>query len=146
MYHVDEQKRKKLVCVHWLKSRCTRGDTCDYLHQYDQDKLPICRYYTQHGHCQKEEECVYRHPKISDNIGIAGNKKAENCPYFERGFCKLPPDIFSLLYYSSVENACQFSHLPGSQNICQNYLLGFCPLGPECQDYHLKCMLNPKDI
>ena len=43
MYHVDEQKRKKLVCVHWIKQRCTRGEGCDYLHSYDPEKLPICR-------------------------------------------------------------------------------------------------------
>jgi hypothetical protein len=24
--------------------------------------------------------------------------------------------------------------------------MGFCPLGPDCPDYHLKSLLNPKDI
>jgi len=32
------------------------------------------------------------------------------------------------------------------KKICENYLLGFCPLGPNCEDYHLKGMLNPEDI
>ena len=45
LYHVDEQKRKKLVCVHWIKSRCTRGETCDYLHSLDKEKLPVCKYF-----------------------------------------------------------------------------------------------------
>ena len=89
-YHVDEQKRKKLVCVHWIKQRCTRGETCDYLHSYDADKLPICRYFTQNGSCHKELECVYRHPKPTDALtAVGGNKKAERCPYYERCFCKL---------------------------------------------------------
>lgn len=45
-YHVDVNKRKKLVCVHYIKQRCTRGKECDFLHTYDADKLPICRYFT----------------------------------------------------------------------------------------------------
>ena len=138
-YHVDEQKRKKLVCVHWIKQRCTRGETCDYLHSYDADKLPICRYFTQNGSCHKEPECVYRHPKATDAVtAVGGNKKAERCPYYERCFCKL--GNFGLF------GDCQFQHLPGEQKICPNYLQGFCPLGPECPDYHLKSLLNPKDI
>jgi cleavage and polyadenylation specificity factor subunit 4 len=127
--------------VHWIKQRCTRGETCDYLHSYDSEKLPICRYFTQNGSCHKEKECVYRHPKPTDNINTAGGiKKSERCPYYDRCFCKLGNFGFGL--YSE----CQFLHTPGEQRICPNYLLGFCPLGPECPDFHLKSLLNPKDI
>lgn len=30
--------------------------------------------------------------------------------------------------------------------MCQNYLLGFCPLGPDCPNVHLKNMLSPQDM
>lgn len=30
--------------------------------------------------------------------------------------------------------------------MCQNYLIGFCPLGPECPKVHVKSMVSPKDL
>lgn len=88
--HVDEQKRKQLVCVHWIKQKCVRGDNCDYLHVYDEQKIPVCRFFQKDGHCPKENQCVYRHPNAEPGGTMGGNsKKTEPCPYYERGFCKM---------------------------------------------------------
>lgn len=131
-YNVDESKRKQLVCIHWIKNRCTRGDDCDYLHVYIEEKVPVCRYQQQTGACHREAECVYRHPKPEDG-GIGISKKQEVCPYYERGFCK-----------AGLE--CPFLHDMQEKRICLNFALGFCPLGPECQDVHVKNLLSPRDL
>jgi hypothetical protein len=38
-------KRRTVVCKHWLRGLCKKGDLCDYLHEYDEDKMPICQFY-----------------------------------------------------------------------------------------------------
>ena len=30
----DESKHKKIVCIHWLKAQCKKGQDCEYLHRY----------------------------------------------------------------------------------------------------------------
>jgi hypothetical protein len=32
-------KRRTVVCKHWLRGLCKKGDLCDYLHEYDDDKV-----------------------------------------------------------------------------------------------------------
>jgi hypothetical protein len=34
------------------------------------------------GECQKGDECVYRHINTTE-------KKLEECPFYERGFCRI---------------------------------------------------------
>jgi len=34
-YSVQDTKRKQVVCMHWYKNKCTRGEKCDFLHSYD---------------------------------------------------------------------------------------------------------------
>jgi len=45
------QKLKQKVCVHWLKNVCRKGNSCEYLHRYVEDKIPICRFFKERGHC-----------------------------------------------------------------------------------------------
>ena len=46
-----------------------------------------------------------------------------------------------------MREQCQFSHItPEIQQLCRNYLLGFCPEGPDCPNVHLKSMLSPQDV
>ena len=113
----NEERRKQQVCTYWLKSACRLGKQCPFLHSYDPDKIPICKYYKENGHCNQEGQgCVYRHPP-PDTTGGAGRQ--QTCPYYERGFCK--------------NNACPFIHNAESNwRLCINYLLGFCPDGPKC--------------
>jgi cleavage and polyadenylation specificity factor subunit 4 len=81
MQRVDDTKRKRTVCVHWLKNQCKKNDACEYLHVYQEEKIPPCKYFMMGGECQKGDECVYRHITNTD-------KRTEFCPYYERGFCK----------------------------------------------------------
>jgi len=47
----NDSKLKQKVCVHWLKKVCRKGDTCEYLHMYVEEKIPICRFFKERGHC-----------------------------------------------------------------------------------------------
>ena len=57
----DESKIKKIVCVHWINRQCKKGEDCEFLHRWDTERLPVCRYWFKEGHCLKGEDCVYRH-------------------------------------------------------------------------------------
>jgi hypothetical protein len=62
---------------------------------------------------------------------VPGTKGNEECPYYERGFCKLHWMNCQLLHSS---NGAQ-----GFVNeLCPNYMIGFCPKGPNCELIHLK--------
>ncbi len=34
--------RHTIVCRHWLRDLCMKGDKCDFLHQYDLARMPEC--------------------------------------------------------------------------------------------------------
>ena len=74
---------------------------------------------------------MYRHPQEPEP-GVS--KKQEQCPYYERGFCKL----------GLGPNNCQFWHRP--EKVCLNYFLGFCPDGPNCKFTHVKSFIAPQDL
>lgn len=50
-YNPNAEKIKQKVCVHWLKQACRKGDACEYLHRYEEDRIPICKFFQQNGHC-----------------------------------------------------------------------------------------------
>lgn len=130
-YKVSDEKRKQKVCIHWLRNACKKGDKCDFLHKYDMAKMPICKFIQQNGVCHKQENCVYRHPKPEEGPEL---KKTERCPYYDKGFCKLGNNLDT--------GPCIFWH-DDSFKICQNYMLGFCPEGPNCPHAHVRYSINP---
>ena len=60
------------------------------------------------------------------------DKKIEECPYYERGMCKL--GIFP----------CGLGHFP--KRVCINYSHGFCPKGPNCEFEHVKSVIADSDL
>lgn len=46
-------KLKQKVCVHWLKKVCRKGDNCEYLHFYVEEKIPVCKFYKENGQCHQ---------------------------------------------------------------------------------------------
>ena len=119
--------------MHWLKQACRKGDSCEYLHRWIEDRIPICKFFQQNGHCHIQEQCVYRHPKPED---VGATKKQEPCPYFEKGFCKLGREHCLFWHGHELE----------PQAVCENYLLGFCPDGPNCEAVHVRSLLSPQDL
>ena len=73
---------------------------------------------------------------------FGAKKKQEICPYYERGFCKVGNDQCG---YDHPYDAEDGADVPGTK-VCVNYLIGFCPLGPECKYVHIKTMIAPEDL
>jgi len=40
---------KPVVCKHWLRGLCKKGDQCEFLHEYDMSKMPECYFYARFG-------------------------------------------------------------------------------------------------
>ena len=38
-----------IVCKHWLRHLCKKGDDCEFLHLYDMMRMPECHYYQKYG-------------------------------------------------------------------------------------------------
>ena len=74
------RREKTVVCKHWMKALCKKGDNCEYLHQYDPSKMPECFFFSKYGECSNED-CVFRHIRPED--------KMRDCPWYARGFCRL---------------------------------------------------------
>uniref|UniRef100_A0A8C3T5N4 Cleavage and polyadenylation specificity factor subunit 4 n=1 Tax=Chelydra serpentina TaxID=8475 RepID=A0A8C3T5N4_CHESE len=49
---------KTVVCKHWLRGLCKRGDECEFLHEYDMTKMPECYFYSKFGPL-----CKYKHTR-----------------------------------------------------------------------------------
>ncbi|KAF4675950.1 Cleavage and polyadenylation specificity factor subunit 4 [Perkinsus chesapeaki] len=65
------------VCKHWLKTLCMKGDKCDFLHQYDVNRMPECVAWVKHGRCT-EKDCELRH-----------DIETVECQKYKYGFCRL---------------------------------------------------------
>ncbi len=92
------------VCKHWLRSQCKKGDQCEYLHQYDMTRMPLCHFFAD-GQCTKDD-CQFLHIRPED--------KVVECPWYARGFCKHGPK-------------CRKKHV--RKELCGSYMAGFCPKG-----------------
>lgn len=38
-----------VVCKHWLRGLCKKGDQCKFLHQYDLTRMPECYFFSKFG-------------------------------------------------------------------------------------------------
>lgn len=105
---------KNVVCKHWLRGLCKKGDDCEFLHVYDITKMPECYFYSMLNLCTNKE-CIFLH--------INPDSKIKECPWYNRGFCRRGPD-------------CRLKHI--RRIMCANYLCGLCLYGQNCQYFHGK--------
>ena len=54
-YKYNESKFKSIVCKYFLDEICKKGDKCTYLHSYDKDKIPYCKFSKEGRLCPKGE-------------------------------------------------------------------------------------------
>jgi cleavage and polyadenylation specificity factor subunit 4 len=129
-------KDKQVVCKHWLRGLCKKGDQCEFLHEYDLSRMPECFFFSKY--CKliyvnvyiffinlvacSNRECPFRH--------IDPESKIKDCPWFDRGFCRHGP-------------FCKNRHK--RRVFCPLFLLGFCPEGPFCKFSHPSFELPPAD-
>ncbi|KAK1777432.1 hypothetical protein QBC45DRAFT_416892 [Copromyces sp. CBS 386.78] len=100
-----------LVCKHWLRGLCKKGESCEFLHEYNLRKMPECNFFVRNGYCSNGDECLYLH--------IDPLSRLPPCPHYERGFCPLGP-------------RCDKKHF--RRKLCLYYLAGFCPDGRQCKE------------
>jgi len=101
-----------VVCKHWLRGLCKKGDDCEFLHKYDMERMPECYFFIKYGQCSNKE-CPFLHLNPADRI--------KDCPWYDRGFCKHGPH-------------CKNRHV--RRVMCVNYMCGFCPEGTKCKLSH----------
>jgi cleavage and polyadenylation specificity factor subunit 4 len=114
---VDKSRKRQdnaIVCKHWLRGLCKKGDLCEFLHEYDLRKMPECWFFSKYGECSNPE-CLFLH--------IDPESKSKECIWYNRGFCKHGP-------------ACRNRHY--KKRMCFNYEAGFCALGQKCPYGHPK--------
>ncbi|KAK7961780.1 3' processing complex [Apiospora aurea] len=100
-----------LVCKHWLRALCKKGESCEFLHEYNLRKMPECNFFVRNGYCSNGDECLYLH--------IDPQSKLPPCPHYDRGFCPLGP-------------TCAKKHV--RRQLCPYYMAGFCPDGKNCKE------------
>ncbi|KAF5277052.1 hypothetical protein FQA39_LY06290 [Lamprigera yunnana] len=103
---------RTIVCKHWLRGLCKKGDQCEFLHEYDMTKMPECYFYSRFNACHNKE-CPFLH--------IDPESKIKDCPWYDRGFCRHGPH-------------CRHRHV--RRVLCTNYIAGCCPDGPNCKYMH----------
>ncbi|XP_009706789.1 PREDICTED: putative cleavage and polyadenylation specificity factor subunit 4-like protein [Cariama cristata] len=108
---------RTVVCKHWLRGLCKKGDRCDFRHEYDVTRMPECYFYSKFGECSNKD-CPFLH--------VDATTSTMGCPWYDRGFCRHGP-------------LCKYKHT--RRAMCANYLVGFCPEGPKCKFMHLKAGL-----
>ena len=69
-----DPRLRTVVCRHWLCDLCMKGSACEFLHQYDLSKMPLCR----HGDRCKVKDCPFRHINEADRL---------ECVFYSQGFC-----------------------------------------------------------
>ena len=74
--YVSKKNFRQTVCRHWLRGLCMKGEQCGFLHQFDQSRMPICRFFAKYGVC-REPECVFKH----------STEEVKECNMYNLGFC-----------------------------------------------------------
>jgi cleavage and polyadenylation specificity factor subunit 4 len=70
----NDPRLRTVVCRHWLRDLCMKGAACEFLHQYDLSKMPLCR----HGERCKIKDCPFRHISEANRM---------ECVFYSQGFC-----------------------------------------------------------
>jgi cleavage and polyadenylation specificity factor subunit 4 len=146
-----DPRLRTVVCRHWLRDLCMKGTACEFLHQYDLNKMPLCR----HGERCKIKDCPFRH--------ISEENRME-CAFYKSGFCihgpfcrykhmkRLRDDLpivadftlgLSQMQAGKVELGGTTTKRPAPKpnefykiSLCKHYAAGDCPFGEGCHFAH----------
>lgn len=119
-----QRGRHTIVCRHWLKGMCMKGDFCDFLHQLIYLRMPACRNQLwcpdiRRGCCPFKHADVVVQSSGSSGAAAAAEGGETRSKSVGRGS-------------SSVEQQL----LQPQQKECLAYFLGFCKAGPKCRRRH----------
>jgi cleavage and polyadenylation specificity factor subunit 4 len=145
-----DPRLRTVVCRHWLRDLCMKGSACEFLHQYDLSKMPLCR----HGDRCKVKDCPFRHISDADRL---------ECVFYCQGFCihgpycrykharrdraDLPAVADFTLGLSQMQAGKDGATVPARRpapkpnefykvSLCKHYLQGDCPFGDGCHFAH----------
>ncbi|KAK8963431.1 Cleavage and polyadenylation specificity factor CPSF30 [Platanthera guangdongensis] len=117
----DRRNFRRTVCRHWLRGLCMKGASCGFLHQYDKEKMPVCRFFRSYGEC-REKDCLYKHTL----------EEIKDCHMycFYPLLCSILHTLWEILTYFAGTG----------------YMMGFCPNGSSCRFRHLKLPGPPPPV
>lgn len=145
----NDPRLRTVVCRHWLRDLCMKGAACEFLHQYDLAKMPLCR----HGERCKIKDCPFRH--------ISEGERLE-CAFYKSGFCihgpfcrykhlKRPREdlpvvadfTLGLAQMQSGKDGEKLMRRPAPKpneffkiSLCKHFMQGECPFGDGCHFAH----------
>lgn len=150
--HAFKHIHKRVVCRYWLNNCCKKGEACEFLHSFEQDKMPECR----KGEFCGDPSCILSHPSKQDK---------PVCPNFAAGFCSFgfscplqhvfvegaPPAVASMFLASDPAKAWIASRKQTQKSFrkaeCPYFLNdGWCPYFLSCAFSHepVAKKLNPR--
>eukprot|EP00970_Alexandrium_tamarense_P000851 scaffold97_cov193-Alexandrium_tamarense.AAC.20 len=144
-----DPRLRTVVCRHWLRDLCMKGAACEFLHQYDLSKMPLCR----HGDRCKVKDCPFRHINEADRL---------ECVFYSQGFCIHGPfcryrhvrreraDLpvvadftLGLSQMQAGKDGVSAVRRPAPKpneffkvSLCKHFLSGECPFGDGCHFAH----------
>jgi cleavage and polyadenylation specificity factor subunit 4 len=144
-----DPRLRTVVCRHWLRDLCMKGAACEFLHQYDLAKMPLCR----HGERCKIKDCPFRH--------ISEGERME-CAFYKSGFCihgpfcrykhlKRPREDLPVVADFSLGLSQMQAGKDGEKvlrrpapkpnefykiSLCKHFMAGECPFGDGCHFAH----------
>lgn len=61
-YHQSQQTvAKNTLCRFFLKGTCTKGERCQFSHEYSNSNSVFCKFYNSPGGCNRGDYCNFRH-------------------------------------------------------------------------------------
>jgi cleavage and polyadenylation specificity factor subunit 4 len=144
-----DPRLRTVVCRHWLRDLCMKGSACEFLHQYDLSKMPLCR----HGERCKINDCPFRHISEANRL---------ECVFYSQGFCIHGPfcrykhvrrdrvDLPAAADFTLGLSQMQASGKDGVTtrrpapkpneffkiSLCKHFIQGECPFGDGCHFAH----------
>ncbi|OON13626.1 hypothetical protein X801_10599 [Opisthorchis viverrini] len=70
---------RTVVCKHWLRGLCKKGDDCEFLHEYDMTKMPECYFFSKFGECMNKE-CPFLHIDPASKVPCAATGMSAELP------------------------------------------------------------------
>ncbi|RXM37375.1 Cleavage and polyadenylation specificity factor subunit 4 [Acipenser ruthenus] len=85
---------KSIVCKHWLRGLCKKGDQCEFLHEYDMSRMPECFFYSKFSECSNKE-CPFLHIDPASKVKDCPCPKADlpTCPSEQHKHSSQPMEL-----------------------------------------------------
>ncbi len=114
---------KAVVCKHWLRGLCKKGEGCEFLHEYRMDKMPECYFYSKFGKLPTLAGLLAHFLSFASHLGsilLCGHTGLTNpLQNNNKGECSNPE--------------CMYRHISPEEKMkeCPWYARGFCKHGKQ---------------